>query len=210
MSRLNTDASTLILIGERLCLDFANTVNWHAGNQPEEKIISYQKLVAWSRHADILNDSQEKLLIEQADKNPEQAVKVLKKAIELREAIYRLFRSVATGDDIDSVDLSILNQYVGCAYQYAEMRFDEGGFDVTFQKGIDQLDGMLWPIVQSAIDLLRQGDLGRIKQCEGGMCGWLFFDSSRNKSRRWCSMADCGNRANAKRFYRRKTSKRNS
>jgi predicted RNA-binding Zn ribbon-like protein len=63
---------------------------------------------------------------------------------------------------------------------------------------------MLAPIVKSAADLLLSDMLDRVKQCEGDPCGWLFLDTSRNRSRRWCSMEDCGNRAKARRFYQRK------
>ncbi|GAB2966266.1 CGNR zinc finger domain-containing protein [Amycolatopsis acidiphila] len=46
-------------------------------------------------------------------------------------------------------------------------------------------------------------DLTRLRQCADEGCGWLFLDASRNGSRRWCSSADCGNRARARRHYRR-------
>ena len=63
------------------------------------------------------------------------------------------------------------------------------------------LDRMLWPIAQSAADLLTSDELGSVKQCSG--CSWLFVDRSRNHSRRWCDMRVCGNRAKARRYYER-------
>ena len=66
------------------------------------------------------------------------------------------------------------------------------------------LDRMLWPVVGSAADLLTSEDLDRVGECQGDGCGWLFIDMSRNHSRRWCDMGDCGNRAKARRHYRRK------
>nr|WP_272885753.1 CGNR zinc finger domain-containing protein [Fictibacillus marinisediminis] len=44
--------------------------------------------------------------------------------------------------------------------------------------------------------------------CEGGTCGWIFIDTTRNRSRRWCSMDDCGNPEKARRHYKRKTSQK--
>jgi predicted RNA-binding Zn ribbon-like protein len=61
----------------------------------------------------------------------------------------------------------------------------------------------LYPIVKSAADLLVSAQLDRIRVCADPQCGWLFLDSSRNRSRRWCSMDTCGNRAKARRFYKR-------
>jgi predicted RNA-binding Zn ribbon-like protein len=67
----------------------------------------------------------------------------------------------------------------------------------------ETLERPMWDIAQSAADLLTSGQLHRVRQCGDERCGWLFFDRSKNRSRRWCSMDDCGNRAKARRHYRR-------
>jgi len=41
--------------------------------------------------------------------------------------------------------------------------------------------------------------LNQVRQCRGDNCGWLFVDGSKNHSRRWCDMRDCGNRAKVRR-----------
>lgn len=66
---------------------------------------------------------------------------------------------------------------------------------------------MLWPVVASAAELLVSVEqLPLLRICglhESGECGWLFLDETRNHTRRWCSMKDCGNRAKARRHYHR-------
>jgi predicted RNA-binding Zn ribbon-like protein len=66
----------------------------------------------------------------------------------------------------------------------------------------------VWPVAYSAADLLATPDqLARVGQCQDDRgCGWLFLDLTKNHSRRWCAMDDCGNRAKAKRHYERKKS----
>ena len=61
------------------------------------------------------------------------------------------------------------------------------------------------PAVRAAHDLLDLlGDRpDRLRQCEHERCALWFLDTSRNGTRRWCSMASCGNRAKAARHYRR-------
>jgi predicted RNA-binding Zn ribbon-like protein len=54
-----------------------------------------------------------------------------------------------------------------------------------------------------AAELLTSRDMGAIRVCADDTCGWLFVDRSRNRSRRWCSSADCGNRARARRHAQR-------
>lgn len=202
MSKINTDAVTFI--GERLCLNFANTASWHNREQPIERLINYETLVYWSKQMEIITLSQEKHLLEQAEISPHQAEKALANAIELREAIFRLFKAVATGQQGNSLDLAILNKYVNQAYSFVEITPKNRGYAFTFHKGQQEMNCMLWPIVQSAVNLLLSEDINRVKLCEGEPCGVLFCDVSRNKSRRWCSMEDCGNRAKAQRHYKKK------
>jgi predicted RNA-binding Zn ribbon-like protein len=64
-------------------------------------------------------------------------------------------------------------------------------------------DGLEAATVHSALRLLALPDKQRLKIC--GHCGWLFVDRSKNKSRFWCDMTVCGNRAKAARHYKRKT-----
>jgi len=56
------------------------------------------------------------------------------------------------------------------------------------------LEAILWPIAGSAGELLTSDDLGRVRQCGGKTCRWMFVDRSKNRSRRWCDMKVCGNR----------------
>jgi predicted RNA-binding Zn ribbon-like protein len=67
----------------------------------------------------------------------------------------------------------------------------------------DRLDRILWLLVDDAADLLSSELLDRVKECGGPDCSWLFLDESRNRSRRWCEMSECGNRAKQRRYQRR-------
>ena len=80
----------------------------------------------------------------------------------------------------------------------------EGGGFAWRWKRDDGLDRILWPVAWSAAELLTEGPLARVREYPGDdNCGWLFLDTSRNGSRRWCDMSTCGNRAKARRYYRR-------
>ncbi|MCR8645446.1 CGNR zinc finger domain-containing protein [Paenibacillus sp. N1-5-1-14] len=206
MSDINKEVNKPDLLGGRLCLDFANTVGWHDSiEESKESLTSYEKLVNWSLHANILNKTQSLSLLKKAENQPSQAKEVLEQAIELRESIYQILSLVLNNKTPDSKDLSVLNSALGNVYGKMRVVHGENKFSLEFMNDEDALDVMLPPIVQSAIDILTsEKELSRVKKCEGDPCGWLFLDTSRNRSRRWCSMADCGNRAKAKRFYHNK------
>jgi predicted RNA-binding Zn ribbon-like protein len=51
--------------------------------------------------------------------------------------------------------------------------------------------------------LLASIEITRVKQCPGPTCGWVFLDVTRNRSRRWCNSAECGNRSRVQAHYAR-------
>jgi predicted RNA-binding Zn ribbon-like protein len=84
----------------------------------------------------------------------------------------------------------------------------EDGFQWDLAGNKAKLDWILNPVIRSAADLLISEEFKRIKKCADPICGWLFLDISRNRSRRWCDMSACGNRAKASRFYKKKVAKK--
>ena len=203
MEETGTGVVNLKLLGGRVCLDFANTVGWHAGDYPSEHIRSYTDLVLWSRHAGILADDQAQRLVREAAERPGEAAAVLERAIAVREAIYRIFSATADGRSPDAADLTTFNGALSEAMAHVCVVPAADGFAWDWTGHEHALDWMLWPIMRSAAELLTAGELTRVRECSGDTCGWLFVDTSRNRSRRWCDMEDCGNRAKARRHYHR-------
>ncbi len=191
------------LVGGAPCLDFCNTVGNHAGDQPNEHLTTYTDLVAWSRHAGLVAARTAQHLGERAERNPAEAARAFAHARELREALYRIFSAIATGTRPKAADLAVLNGALAEAMAHARVVPEEEGYRWDWARDENALDQMLNPIARSAADLLTSNDVMRLRECEGDDCGWLFLDTSKNHSRRWCAMNDCGNRAKARRHYAR-------
>lgn len=194
---------TLDLLGGRASLDFANTVNWRGTDEPIEYLTSYAALVAWGQHAGILNDRQAESLLGEAGRRPAEADAIHLRAVALREAIYRTFAAISAGNPAEDGDLAVLNSELTRTLACSRIVPSGEGYTWDWSGAEDALDRLLWPVVHDAADLLTSGDLARVGQCADDRCGWLFLDNSRNHSRRWCSMEDCGNRAKARRHHRR-------
>ncbi len=196
------EAPTYSFVGGNLSIDFTNTVNARRSGEMRDKFSTYRDLVAWSRQADLLQAEDESRLIEKAKRNPGEAETALKEATKLREVIYRIFAAVAEEHTPAKVDIQKFNKKLAEAMTHARIEPLPGGFAWRWEES-DALDQMTWPIARSAADLLTSHELERVKTCGSDDCGWLFVDTSRNGSRRWCDMSDCGNRAKAKRHYNR-------
>jgi len=203
MAEIEHRVDDLKLGAGRLCLDFANTAEWHASDHPQEYLTSYSELVSWSQGGGILTDQQAQHLLQEAAQRPEEAAAVLERAIALREALYHLFSAIAHQLAPGTADLDIFNAALSEAMARSRLIPTENKFAWDWVDD-DMLDQVLWPVAWSAAQLLTSEELDRVGECadERG-CGWLFLDMSRNRSRRWCDMGECGNRAKARRSYQR-------
>ncbi len=199
-----TQAVTFDLSAGQLSLDFANTLDDRPSASPQEYLNSYDDLLAWSQQAQMVTDAEARQLREQAEKHPAEAAGVLQEAIVLREALFRIFMAVAQGASPEDEDLTMLNSALSEAMRHVRIVPQTGGFQWDWTTGPENLDRVLWPVVRSAADLLTSDELNETRVCASENCDWLFLDTSKNHSRRWCNMKTCGNRAKARRHYERK------
>jgi predicted RNA-binding Zn ribbon-like protein len=179
-----------------LALDFANAIDGRQSAAPVDRLTSYGDLVAFARQCELAAPAQLKRLERRAALDPSAAEAARREAVELREALYRIFRAVAESRAVAAADLELFNRAV------ARMRIGRD-FQWEWAAGPDALDGLLAPVVRASLDLLMASERERIRLCDADDCAWLFLDTSKNRSRRWCDMKQCGNRNKVRRFYRR-------
>jgi len=185
-----------------LCLDFANTADWHASSSPVETLNKYADLIEWSAGRGIVSGDAKDALLRRSEERPIEAQQALQKAREVREDIYRILSDAAHGRPIKIASLKGFNKALAGALPHLRLAPSDGRLRWNWDSRPDKLDSVFWPVVKSAMDLMTSEAIKRVGECadEKG-CGWLFWDSSRNRSRRWCDMSDCGNRAKVRRFY---------
>jgi predicted RNA-binding Zn ribbon-like protein len=194
-------------IGGVLCLDFTNTASWHASYRNTEHLNDFCDLLRWSNEYGIIGPHTKLVLSEGAERNPASALTILTRARKLREGLYRIFVAVSQRKSPGRQDMQLLNETLDQAPLRFEVQYEESGFSGKRTTGGSEFATVLGPVAWSAAELLISENLDRIKQCADNACGWLFLDNTKNRSRRWCDMGDCGSRAKAKRYYQRKTKK---
>ncbi len=198
------------LIGGCACLDFANTAGGRGGEHPDEYLGSYARLVSWSRYAGLLSDMEERRLLEEAERRPDEADRVYRWATELRETIYRIFSAFGRNERPAQDDMDRLKRAHLRALEHA--RLGVAGRAARWEWGGEEypLDRVLWPLVESAVELVTSSALDRVRECPGAMgpCTWLFLDTSKGGKRRWCSMSECGGIFKARRQTARRRAMR--
>jgi len=193
------------LSGGALCLDFANTVSHRRLPQRRaEHLDSYADLVAFAQQSKLLPPKLAANLRARANRDPAGARSAFRKSIAFRESLYSAFSAIAAGRHARPADLQQINDFALVALQRRKLAQRNGDYRWEWESnGSDLLDRMLWPIAESAAELLTSQARAAIRECGAPDCEWLFLDHSRNRSRRWCDMKSCGNRQKARRHYQR-------
>lgn len=178
-------------------LDLVNTLDWRfRDNGPEELLASYDDLLHFAAQSEILDTKEMRRLQREPDTG--KASRVLSATRELREAAAEVFYARLDGRSAAATSLARLEALFKAAHASrrlvsAEDRLGWGWKDPA-------LETPLWRLAISAEDLLTSHRIGMVRACASPECRWLFLDTSKNHSRRWCEMSICGNRMKARRF----------
>lgn len=197
-------AGSLPLIAGVLALDFCNTSSGRGSEEEREHLRTPGDLLAWAGHAAIFPPDKLKHLGQQLGQaGSATQERLLDSALALRDRLYDLGRGLAAGGPPDEALLRALTAAHGDALATARLERHRGNFRLCWEPGEDPAAALLGPLTLSALTLLTDSDLRRVKQCPGLYCGWLFYDATKNGRRRWCEMSVCGNRAKQRAYRRR-------
>jgi predicted RNA-binding Zn ribbon-like protein len=195
------------LDGGHEALDFANTISRReAPEDSRDRLTHYGRLVTWGVEAKLVTTKEAERLRAEAAARPRAAVAALRRAVAVREAIFSLFVAIARGERAPAGALDALNAALPESLSTLRVGSERDGFGWRFDHDDADLAPMLAPVVRAAANLLTSADLARVRECQSDTCFWLFLDGSKNGTRRWCDMKVCGNRAKARRHYRREKS----
>jgi predicted RNA-binding Zn ribbon-like protein len=182
-------ATDLKLLGGAAALDFVNTVDPLVGDDGVDAVASPAALAAWGVHAGL---TEVPPAVTGADAERARAV---------RAVLTRIFVAVAAGGRPAPADLADFAGAYAATLGRATLRPAAGRYIFAAPAGIDVI---LLPVLESARELLTSDRARRVRQCPADDCGWLFVDTSRNGTRRWCRMSGCGAKAKMRRYRARR------
>jgi predicted RNA-binding Zn ribbon-like protein len=181
-------------LGGAACLDFVNTVDPRLEPPQEDFLPDFAALAAWGRYAELLDAGEKRAMLAEGAADPAAAAAIHRRAIDLREALYDIFRAPKRPA---AEALATVNAELERTAAVVSFRRRAGKYQLVWRSST-VADRLLGAIAHSAADLLASAELDNVRQCAADGCGWLFLDTSKAHRRRWCSMAICGNRAKAR------------
>jgi predicted RNA-binding Zn ribbon-like protein len=196
------------LDGGHPALDFMNTLGGPEGGPPaphDDYLRGYQDVAVFAGRTGLLDDLAVGRLRRRAKRRPDEAGSAFEKALELRELVDDLFRPLVHAREPAPAALARLAEAERAALGHAALQHTGEGYTWTWSAD-GSLEAPLWPLAHAALDLLSSGPLDRLSMCAG--CRWLYLDESKNRSRRWCSMAECGTATKKRRYVERRRARR--
>jgi predicted RNA-binding Zn ribbon-like protein len=190
-------------VGGDAALDFINTVSGRDQAAPRDRLDSYERLLEWAAHANLLPGRLLRALARKAQAEPAAAAKALGRAKRLRESMFALVSACAAGRTPAKEDLSLLRAGWLAGAEAHALHFHDGRVEVALEPDRPDLDLIGAVAAWRLVERVLTAPADRLRICQGTDCAWLFIDSSKAGRRRWCDMAVCGNVAKSRRHYAR-------
>jgi predicted RNA-binding Zn ribbon-like protein len=196
-----TTVENVPLVGGRLCLDFVNTTGDRASSAPRERLTHYADLLTWNERAGILDPRAAGRLRRAASRRRDHAAGALTRARKLREDLYELLSAFVDGRRPITSLVERLAEHWRVAHRNQHLILGQSGLELRIVANESELRDLTSPIVADAVDLLTSDQLTLVRRC--AECDWLFLDTSKNGTRRWCK-STCGNRVRSRERYERR------
>lgn len=173
-----------------VCIEFVDTVEPRVGPVERDALAGYTGLVGWARRIGLAVPRQV---------SGEHAEQAFKSAIELREALFVLLLALTNRAPPPREAVAVLRRHYVAACASAQLEITTGA--ATWHWSPDEVEQISQQVAVDAMALVNSPAAARLKQCprSAGGCGWLFVDTTKNGSRRWCSLAGCGGTVKARR-----------
>ena len=184
------------LVGGRLALDFCNEL------RPPLRF-AWGDLLRFLLLTRIISAERSGQLLALPDSDPQSAEALLGKAQRLQEALLDAFTAMVSREPVSRDSVEPINQILSITEGHDELIQQGGKWHLAFAAREGGLDWLLAAVARSAAEILAEGTAARLRLCSNPSCGLFFYDTSRTKQRRWCSMARCGNRHKVATFSRR-------
>jgi predicted RNA-binding Zn ribbon-like protein len=187
------------LVAGHPALDLVNTLDWRfRENGPEELLASYDDLLRFAAQSELLTEKQIRQILRNTTQSA--AADALVDCRKLREATADVLYASLDGRNPGAAQLKTLERFFLEARQHQHLVWSKPRLRWNWPANEPAAELPLWILSQGAVRLMTSEDMHRLRVCENPECRWLFLDTSKNHTRRWCDMKVCGNRMKARRF----------
>lgn len=198
---MSPESNSSFLVGGRLSLDFLNELGFRSD-------FSWEKLLRFLLVTRIISSERSAQLLALPQNDPDSAEALLGKAQRLHAAFAETASALIRKDALRRDWVEPINDVLRITEGHDELLQEDGKWGLEFVAREGGLDWLLAAIARSAAETIAEGASTPLRVCANPSCGLFFYDTSRTRRRRWCSMTRCGNRHKVAAFSRRQSAAR--
>jgi predicted RNA-binding Zn ribbon-like protein len=193
---------SFLWVANQPALDFVNTELLQAGERVD-LLQDFEAVVHWLGGARLLAGETPASALAHFQQARDRT-KLVDEAREMRGALRQLIEQRIAGKRASTALLNQINAYLELDAGHARLTTTSSGVVRRFERQLRAPRQLLQPLASAAAELLCDIEPARIKPCANHACILYFLDTSKNQTRRWCSMELCGNRTKVAAHYRRR------
>ena len=195
------------LVAGHVALDLVNTLDDRFGPAGSQELLAtYDDLLRFLVESELLGDRQARKL-KRLEASSSERAQILEEVKTLREALAVVAYAQLNRKEIPEPGLETLEVFFKQAADQRRLTCEEGNLTWGWKGLSRQIAAPLWLLAQAAADLLVSEQALHLRACSSDTCRWLFLDTSKNHTRRWCDMKVCGNRMKARKFQARQVAR---
>ena len=195
-----TERRLFELIAGHPALDLVNTLDWRFREDPppKELLTNYRDLVGFTEQAGLISEAQGRRLLRNTSEG--KAARIVDAVRELREGAAQILYAALESNDPAASSVRLLERYFRDAQEVQHLMWDGAKLALELSQSPALAELPLWTLSLRTAELMTSDEMHRLRECGNPECRWLFLDTSKNHTRRWCDMKICGNRMKARRF----------
>jgi predicted RNA-binding Zn ribbon-like protein len=194
----NGYGGTYKLVGGQPSLDFINTVSWPGTEREHDWFGIAKNVPLWAMAVGLIDRQTRRRLETEFPPESKEAAHQLRTIRKVRGTLRAAIAPLVRGDMPSPASVEELNALTARASR--NHRLDPDTLQWTWVSPRSLVE-VFFPVIWNAAEVITSIDRGRLRYCPA--CDWLFHDTTRNASRRWCDMVDCGSRDKSLRYYHR-------
>ena len=189
---------TYKLVGGQSSLDLVNTLAWPGTDREHDWLEPVSNVTAWAAELALIDQETRQRLEQDVGDAPVGSATALARVRQIRETLRSALAPLARSEALPTDAVEALNRVLGAVCSRRRIDPETGRWSWVTPRTLEEV---MAPVIWNAAEVLTGTDPSRLGRCPS--CDWLFHDTTRNRSRRWCDMADCGSRDKALRYYHR-------
>jgi predicted RNA-binding Zn ribbon-like protein len=186
---------TYKLVGDEISFDLINTISWKGTEREHDWLDRPKNFIDWAVAVGLIDTRKARVFKRRSMADLAKAMEMVRT---IRNDLFNVLFPLAVKEKPSRKAMIKFEAWIQRIVRHRHI--DISSYQWIWNDPCSFAE-ILFPVIWNASHIITGVDHSRIRNCPA--CNWIFYDRTRNRSRRWCDMEDCGSRDKSLRYYHR-------